>query len=225
MHCSEAIHSWLAMAPARERTPHNNELLRPPEDMMPAQRIEIKRQVRCEGFRRRKVGGIGGSGGYKVFNCFISRAFLNEDMAYFTLLSLKISEISSLLWRCKVICQSVLIKHDSHWDTPWDSLCLSEPEVLRWPWEGRRKQKEGMDLDSFFSKCSNQHFFVVYWCKRLVCFHITVYFYPLFDATEQSYFLRVLVPHIQLKNIPLHQTKNFNYTVILRTLTDRSKNQ
>lgn len=49
MHRSEAIHSWLAMAPAREHTPHNNELLRLPEDTMAVQRIEIKRQVRREG--------------------------------------------------------------------------------------------------------------------------------------------------------------------------------
>lgn len=60
MHCSEAIHSWLAMAPVRECTPHNNELLRPPEDTMPAQRIEIKRQDRREGCRRGKGGGSGG---------------------------------------------------------------------------------------------------------------------------------------------------------------------
>lgn len=60
MHCGEAIHSWLAMAPAREHTPHNNELLRPPEDTMPAQRIEIKRQVQCEGCRWGKGGGSGG---------------------------------------------------------------------------------------------------------------------------------------------------------------------
>lgn len=60
MHCSEAIHSWLAMAPAVERTPHNNELLSPPEDTMPAQRIEMKRQVRHDGCRRGKGGGSGG---------------------------------------------------------------------------------------------------------------------------------------------------------------------
>lgn len=161
----------------------------------------------------------------KVFHCFINRTFLNEDLAYFKLFLLKISEISLLLWRSKVICQSVLIKPDSHWDTPRDSLCLSEPEVLWWPCEGQRKQKEGIDSDCFFSKRSNQHFVIEYWCKRLVRFHITVYFYPLFDAMEQSYFLRVLVPHIQLKNIPVHQTKNFNYNVILRTMKDRGKNQ
>lgn len=60
MHCSEAIHSWLAMAPAREHTPHNNELLRPPEDTMPAQRIEIKRQVRHKDCRWGKGAGSGG---------------------------------------------------------------------------------------------------------------------------------------------------------------------
>lgn len=60
MHCSQAIHSWLAMAPAREHTPHNNELLRPPEDTMPVQRIEIKRQVRREDWRRGKGGRSGG---------------------------------------------------------------------------------------------------------------------------------------------------------------------
>lgn len=50
------------MAPAREHTPHNNELLRLPEDTMPVQRIEIKRQVRCEG---QGQGEGGGSGGYE----------------------------------------------------------------------------------------------------------------------------------------------------------------
>lgn len=46
VHLTEAIHSWLATAPLREHSPHNNELLRLPEDTMPVQRIEIKRQVR-----------------------------------------------------------------------------------------------------------------------------------------------------------------------------------
>lgn len=40
-----------------------------------------------------------------------------------------------------------------------------------------------MDSDSFSSKCLNQHFVIVYWCKRLICFHITVYFYPFLDNT------------------------------------------
>lgn len=44
MHFTEAIHSWLAMAPMREHSLHNNELLRLPEDKMPVQTIEIKRQ-------------------------------------------------------------------------------------------------------------------------------------------------------------------------------------
>lgn len=52
------------MAPAREHTPHNNELLRPPEDTMPAQRTEIKRQVRREGCRP----GKGGESGSYEFN-------------------------------------------------------------------------------------------------------------------------------------------------------------
>lgn len=60
MHLTEAIHSWLAMAPRREHSPHNNELLRLPEDTMPVQRIEIKRQVRCEedGWGKRGSGGF-----------------------------------------------------------------------------------------------------------------------------------------------------------------------
>lgn len=37
------------MAPGREHSPHNNELLRLPEDTVPVQRIEIKRQVRRGG--------------------------------------------------------------------------------------------------------------------------------------------------------------------------------
>lgn len=60
MHHREAIHSWLAMAPTREHTPHNNELFRLPEDTMPVQRIEIKTQVRCEGYGWGRGGGNGG---------------------------------------------------------------------------------------------------------------------------------------------------------------------
>lgn len=160
----------------------------------------------------------------KMFLYYNSRASLNEDLARFKLLSLEMSERRCNIFFFRVICQKVIMKRA----LPRDSLCLSGPEDLWWPWEGLRKQKVEMDLDSFSSKRLNQHFVIVYWCKRLICFHIAVYFYPLFwhhDATERSYFLRVLVPHIQLKNIPVHQTKNFNYTVILRTLTDRGKNQ
>lgn len=60
MHLTEAIHSWLAMAPMREHSPHNNELLRLPEDTMPVQRIEIKRQAICGKARWGKGGGKGG---------------------------------------------------------------------------------------------------------------------------------------------------------------------
>lgn len=59
MHLTEAIHSSLAMAPMREHSPHNNELLRLPEDTMPVQRIEIKRQVRCGEDRWGKGGRKG----------------------------------------------------------------------------------------------------------------------------------------------------------------------
>lgn len=62
MHLTEAIHSWLAMAPMREHSPHNNELLRLPEDTMLVQRIEIKRQVRCG---ENRWGQGGGKGGYE----------------------------------------------------------------------------------------------------------------------------------------------------------------
>lgn len=158
-----------------------------------------------------------------MFNCFIGGAFLSENMAYFHIAT------TENIWKItyketKWYAKMSSLKH-SPWDTPHNSLCLSEPEVLRWPWEGRCQQKEEMDSDSFFSKCSNQHFVIIYWCKCLVCFHITLYFYSPLNATEQSYYLRVLVAHIQPKNIPVHQTKNFNYTVILGTLTDRGKNQ
>lgn len=89
------------------------------------------------------------------------------------------------LWKClkeatfilfRVICQKVIMKRAS----PRDSLCLSGPEDLWWPWEGLRKQKVEMDSDSLSSKRLNQHFVIVYWCKRLICFHITVYFLPSF---------------------------------------------
>lgn len=74
-----------------------------------------------------------------------------------------------------VICQKVIMKQ---------ALCLSGPEDLWWPWEGLRKQKVEMDSESFFSKRLNQHFVIAHWCKCLICFHITVYFYPPFLTTR-----------------------------------------
>lgn len=58
-HRTEAIHCWLAMAPMRAHSPHNNELLRVPEDTAPVRRTEIKRQVRSEedGWGRGENGG------------------------------------------------------------------------------------------------------------------------------------------------------------------------
>lgn len=49
---------WLWL-PRETHSPHNNELLRLPEDTVPAWRIEIKRQVREVRWRRRAVGGGG----------------------------------------------------------------------------------------------------------------------------------------------------------------------
>lgn len=115
-----------------------------------------------------------------MFIYYNSRAFFNEDLARFKLLSLEMSERRCNIYFFRVICQKVIMKRAS----PQDSLCLSGPEDLWWPWEGLRKQKVEMDSNSFSSKRLNQHFVIVYWCKRLICFHITVYFYPSFLTTR-----------------------------------------